>query len=120
MRPYFAERIFSGLIVAYLVYSRVLSLTPGTSLGLSTTKRLYAPSNVRLEEFPIPSEPDPVFMVFVDHSVPWMIVSGLVGIAWIGYWTFRHRFRGVDTKKDFLNDEFGSNNAYPDNKTKEA
>ena len=120
MKIYFAERMFSGLVVAYLVYSRVLSLTPGTDLALSTTERLYAPSNVRLEEFPIASHSEPVYMIFVDHSVPWMIVSGLAGIAWVGFWTFRRRFRGVDYEKDFLDDELDTNPSTPNNETKKA
>jgi len=108
MKMHKVERILSGYFVASLVYSRALSLTPGTDLALSTTERLYAPSNVRLEEFPIASVDGPVFMVFVDQSVPWMVISALAGIAWIALWSFLPRYKAASRRSSFLEDELGS------------
>jgi len=91
MKVSIIERIGSSVAIAMLIYSRVLSLTPGTDLGVSIHERLYMPQNVRFEELNMTGSP-PAYMIYVDHSIIWIILSILGGIVWFLFWTYRDRF----------------------------
>ncbi|WP_411825399.1 hypothetical protein [Luteolibacter sp. AS25] len=118
MKIHWIIRIVTGLIVASYVYNRALSLPPGTDLALSTSERLYAPHNVRLVELTNDSDESPRFMLYVDDSVPWMIASTGIGLAWVGLLSFLPYFtrpNPADNGSDFLEEECSADETRPFN-----
>jgi hypothetical protein len=90
------------------IYNRALSLPPGTDLVLSTSERLNAPSNVRLEEFGSKNGESPRFMLYVDQSNKWLAISIIGGVIAVVLLSLpESKPKPIKKEKDFLIEELG-------------